>query len=116
MVSRTHRIPGRSLLTLLTQAQNQDEVVEDPGLPLAPGLGAEENLRSLFVGPLIACSHGFRDNPGLFFILSVPSCPDFPSSVPFWASHQRCQVSAPVFPTWRPAQLPGDILSLWPRA
>lgn len=45
-----------------------------------------------------------------------PSCPDLPSSALSWASPWRCQVSTLVFPAWRPAQLPGDILSPWLRA
>lgn len=82
MVSGAHRISGRNLFPLPTQEQNQSEGAGDLGLPLAPGLRAEEKLRSLLVGPslpvvmvsvtTLACS---LPSQGPAVLTFPPQCP-----------------------------------------
>lgn len=116
IISGTHRDPGGNLLTLPTQDPNQNKVAGDWVMPLVPGRGAGDTLGFLSEAPSL---------PVAVVSIALPACP-LPSQGPavltlspqcaFWASCQQCQVSAPVFPVWQPAQLPGDILSLWPKA
>lgn len=79
MVSGAHRIPGRSLLTLPTREQNQDEVAGDPGLPLAGGRGKTQ----VSVGPSLPVLMVPMTTLACSLSSLCPAVPTFPPQCPF---------------------------------